>query len=72
MTGRMRFLLGSRAQLAPVWRAFGIQPQTGQEDHSAYVVVVDGGGRQRLGYPVSQLTVAGLARDLQRLGTAAG
>src|SRR5689334_25276092 len=27
MTGRMHFLLGSRAQLAPVWRAFGIQPQ---------------------------------------------
>ena len=27
MTGRMEFLLGTRAQLAPVWKAFGIQPQ---------------------------------------------
>jgi protein SCO1/2 len=68
MTGRMRFLLGSRAELEPVWRAFGIRPQRDGAEHSAYVVVVDGDGRQRLGYPVSQLTVAGLARDLARLG----
>jgi protein SCO1/2 len=67
MTGRMRFLLGSSPELEPVWRAFGIQPQRDGADHSAYVVVVDGDGRQRLGYPVSQLTVAGLARDLARL-----
>jgi protein SCO1/2 len=67
MTGRMRFLLGDRAELEPVWRAFGIQPQTDGKEHSAYVVVVDGAGRQRLGYPVSELTVAGLARDLERL-----
>ncbi|HVL95581.1 MAG TPA: SCO family protein [Solirubrobacteraceae bacterium] len=67
MTGRMRYLLGSREQLEPVWRAFGIAPQGSPGDHSAYVVVVDGAGRQRLGYPVSQLSVAGLARDLARL-----
>ena len=67
MTGRARYLLGDRAQLAPVWRAFGIAPQEGDEDHSAYVVVVDGDGRQRLGYPVSQLTVDGLAGDLRKL-----
>jgi protein SCO1/2 len=71
MTGRMRFLLGSRAELAPVWRAFGIQPQTDGKDHSAYVVVVDRQGRQRLGYPVSQLSVDGLARDLAKLDASA-
>ena len=27
MTGRMDFLLGTRQELQPVWRAFGIQPQ---------------------------------------------
>ncbi len=68
MTGRMRFLMGTRADLAPVWRAFGIAPQTRGGDHSASVVVVDGQGRQRLGYPVSKLTVDGLERDLRRLG----
>ena len=28
MTGRMQFLLGTPAQLAPVWEAFAIQPQS--------------------------------------------
>ena len=27
MTGRMEFLLGTREQLAPIWKAFAIQPQ---------------------------------------------
>ena len=67
MTGRMRFLLGSRSELARVWKAFGVQPQEDGKEHSAYVVVVDRQGRQRLGYPVSQLTSDGLARDLARL-----
>jgi protein SCO1/2 len=71
MTGRMRYLLGSQAELAPVWRAFGVQPQTDGKEHSAYVVVVDGQGRQRLGYPVSQLSVDGLAGDLERLSAEA-
>ena len=71
MTGRMRYLLGSQAELEPVWRAFGVQPQTDGKEHSAYVVVVDGQGRQRLGYPVSQLSVDGLAGDLERLSAEA-
>jgi protein SCO1/2 len=68
MTGRMRFLLGSPAQLAPVWGAFGIAPQRKGRDHSAYVVVVDGRGRQRIGYPVNLLRPDGLEADLRRLG----
>jgi protein SCO1/2 len=70
MTGRMEFLLGSRAQLAPVWRAFGIAPQTAELEHSAYVVIVDGAGRQRIGFPHDQLTPEGLAHDLGRLVSA--
>jgi protein SCO1/2 len=69
MTGRMDFLLGSRAQLAPVWKAFGIAPQRGNLDHSAYVVLVDGAGRQRIGFPFDVLTPEGLAHDLERLTT---
>jgi protein SCO1/2 len=67
MKGRMEFLLGSRAQLAPLWRAFGIAPQERGREHSAYVVLVDPRGRQRVGFPFAQLTEAGLAHDLRRL-----
>jgi protein SCO1/2 len=67
MTGRMDFLLGSRAQLEPVWRAFGIAPQTKGRDHSSYTVIVDGAGRQRIGFPADQLTPSRLASDLAKL-----
>ncbi|HEX6389688.1 MAG TPA: SCO family protein [Solirubrobacteraceae bacterium] len=67
MTGRMDFLLGSRAALSRLWQAFGIAPQRDGRDHSAYTVLVDAEGRQRVGFPVSQLTPRRLARDLARL-----
>jgi len=67
MTGRMDFLLGSRRQLAPVWKAFGIAPQTKGRDHSSYTVVVDASGDQRIGFPASQLTSSALAADLAAL-----
>lgn len=67
MTGRMEFLLGSRAELQPVWDAFGIAPQRDGKEHSAGIVLVDGDGRQRIGFPASQLTVASLEHDLRRL-----
>ena len=68
VTGRVRFVLGTERELAPVWRGYGIAPQRGELDHSAYVVVVDGDGRQRIGFPHSELTPEGLASDLRRLG----
>lgn len=67
LTGRMRFLLGPRAQLAPVWKAYGIQPQGNGFEHSAYVLLIDKRGRQRIGFPVDQLTPEGLAHDIRRL-----
>ena len=71
MTRRMRYLTGTSAQLAPIWRAYGIQPQSSQSEHTASTVVVDGAGRQRLGYLTSELTPEGLAGDLRRLGAGA-
>jgi protein SCO1/2 len=68
MTGRMHFLLGDRRQLRPVWKAFGIQPQTATEEHSASVVLIDDQGAQRIGFPFNQLRVDGIERDLRRLG----
>lgn len=67
LTGRMRFLLGSRGELAPIWKAYGIQPQGKGFEHSAYVLLLDRKGRQRVSWPVSQLTPEGLAHDLRRL-----
>jgi protein SCO1 len=67
MTGRMDFLLGTRAALAPLWKAFGIAPQRKGREHSSYTVIVDGQGRQRIGFPASQLTSSRLAADLARL-----
>ena len=68
VTGRVRFVLGSERELAPVWKGYGIAPQRGRLDHSAYVVLVDGNGRQRIGFPHSRLTPEDLAGDLRRLG----
>lgn len=68
LTGRMRFLLGSRAELEPVWKAYGIQPQGEGFEHSAYVLLVDAQGRQRVSFPLDKLTVEGLAHDLRVLG----
>ena len=67
LVGRMRFLLGSRAQLAPIWKAYGIQPQGSKFDHSAYVLLIDKRGRQRVGFPMSELTPEGLAHDVKVL-----
>jgi protein SCO1 len=66
MKGRMDFLLGSRAQLEPIWTAFGIAPQTKGRDHSSYTIIVDAQGRQRIGFPESELTPSRLAADLSR------
>jgi len=64
---RMRFLLGNRAQLQPIWKAYGVRPQGTAFDHSAYVLLIDRHGRQRIGFPVQQLTPEGLAHDIRRL-----
>jgi protein SCO1/2 len=71
MTGRARFLLGTRAELAPVWKGYAVQPQAGKLDHSATVVLVDAEGRQRVGFPYAQLTPEALAHDLRKLVAAA-
>lgn len=70
LTGRMHYLTGRRAQLAEVWHAYGIAPQTAgsrQSDHSAYVLLIDRRGRNRDGFPASELTPESLAHDIRRL-----
>lgn len=67
MTQRMRFLLGSRATLAPIWARYGVRPQGAGFEHSASTVLIDRRGRQRVSFPVDQLTDRGLAHDIVRL-----
>jgi protein SCO1 len=66
--GRMRFLLGSRDELARVWRGFAIRPQSQEEEHQARLVLLDARGLQRIGFPASQATPERLAHDLRALG----
>jgi protein SCO1 len=65
--GRMRFLLGDRAQLAPVWDDYGIRPQGEHFEHSAYVLLIDRAGRQRVSFPVDKLISEDLAHDIRAL-----
>lgn len=67
MTGRMRFVLGSRTELRRVWRGYGVQPQLDDLDHTARIVLVDGKGVQRVGYPLGEVTPERLAHDLRLL-----
>jgi len=71
LTGRMRYLVGTRAQLERVWRAYGIQPQGEGFEHTASTVIVDGTGAQRVGYLTDQLTPEALADDLRALSDGA-
>lgn len=67
MTGRMRFVLGTRPELQEVWRGYGVQPQLDDLDHTARIVLVDGDGVQRVGYPLGEVTPERLAHDLRLL-----
>ena len=70
MKGRMEFLVGSRARLEGLWKAFGIAPQAKGREHSAYVVLIDRQSRQRVGFPFDKLTQDGLEHDLARISRA--
>jgi protein SCO1 len=67
VSGYLDFLLGSRGELQPVWKAYGFAPQTPEHEHNAYVVLIDKRGRQRVGFPVDFLTPEALAHDIRLL-----
>ena len=64
MTGRMRFVLGTRRQLQPLYRAFAIQPQLRDSEHQAYITLVDRKGLQRVAVAVNQTSPEDLAHDI--------
>ena len=67
MTGRMRYVLGKRRQLQPVWRGFAIQPQLRDNEHQAYITLVDRKGLQRVAVPINQTSPEDLAHDIRIL-----
>ena len=67
MLGRMRFVLGSRSELEPVWRGFAIREQSPGQEHQARIVIVDRRGFQRVGFPVDQATPERIAHDVRLL-----
>ena len=69
--GRMSFLLGSRAELEKVWKAFAVEPQRDDLEHSGRFVLVDPEGVQRVSFPIDQATPERLAHDLRLLADGA-
>jgi len=67
LTGRMRYVLGSRRQLQPVWRGFAIQPQLRDSEHQAYITLVDQKGMQRVAVAINQTSPEDLAHDIRVL-----
>jgi protein SCO1/2 len=67
MTGRMRFVLGTRPELRRIWHGYAVEPQLDDLDHTARIVLVDGKGVQRVGYPLGEVTPERLAHDLRLL-----
>jgi protein SCO1 len=57
MTGRMEYLIGSFSELAPVWRAYGVQVEASPEKredvvgHSAFLYGITGSGSVLVLYP---------------------
>ena len=66
-TGRIDFVLGSRAQLQPLWKGFFIRAQSVNQEHQARFTLVDKKGFQRIGFPGDQATPEALAHDLRLL-----
>jgi protein SCO1/2 len=67
MTGRLRWALGTRAQLTPVWKAYAATGQDKDSEHNARFVLVDPKGTQRVGYPLDKVTPENVSHDLRLL-----
>ena len=67
MTGRMRYVLGTRRQLQPVWRGFAVQPQLRDSEHQALITLVDRKGLQRVAVAINQTSPEDLAHDIRVL-----
>jgi protein SCO1 len=70
LAGRAEYLTGTRSQLRPVWRAYGIRPvSAGRSASEAAITVllIDRAGAERAGFGLEQITPEGLAHDIRLL-----
>ena len=67
MTGACASCSATAPTLARVGTPTGSGRRARSFEHSAHVVVIDAAGRQRIGFPVDQLTPEGLAHDIRLL-----
>ena len=65
--GYLDYLLGTRRELQPVWRQYGFAPQTEKQEHNSHIVLLDGRGRQRVGFPLQYVTPETLRHDIELL-----
>jgi protein SCO1 len=65
--GYVDYLLGTRAELRPVWRRYGFASRDGGPRSSPYIVLVDVRGRQRIGFPLRFATPEAIVHDLRLL-----
>jgi protein SCO1 len=69
LVGSFHYLIGSRSQLQPVWRAWHVATVPGPSktvSHSAFEVLVDPTGRERAYYD-AKVTAADVLHDLKDL-----
>jgi protein SCO1/2 len=67
LLGRMTYLVGTRKQLAPVWKEFAIAPEQTSSPHSVDTVVLDRRSVQRVGFDAGDLLPEDLAHDVRTL-----
>jgi protein SCO1/2 len=67
ITAPFRWVLGTHAQMAPIWKGYAITPQRTDEEHMARIVLIDKNGMQRVGYPFDQTTPGRIAHDMRLL-----
>ena len=62
-----RWVLGSEAQMKPIWKGYAVTPQTAEAEHMARITLVDKRGFQKIGYPFDQTTPGRIAHDMRML-----
>jgi protein SCO1/2 len=75
LTGKARWLLGTRAQLRPVWLAYNIEAKSLPEapaiiEHASLIYGIDATGHLRVGYPASPISPTAMAHDARILARA--
>jgi protein SCO1/2 len=75
LTGKATWLLGTRAQLRPVWIAYNIDAKSVPEtpaiiEHVSLIYGIDATGQIRVGYPASPISPKAMAHDARILARA--